>query len=170
MVTIFMMMTPGKGIRNAQLLPSLVQDWSLEGPLLKPKLLLFNIKTGLLNWRPQQHPHKTRRLFPSMVTWPKWNGYHAQLILFICLPLIHIQVKPWKMMVLSKTLKFVKQKTRSQKSSGMIVMKTLIALYVHKVKNILARDLQQSNQRENSSTSLKVDKKVYHIGQCSKSK
>ncbi len=49
MVTIFMMMTPGGGNRHTHLLLSLAQDLTVERPLLEPYLLLFNIKTQLLN-------------------------------------------------------------------------------------------------------------------------
>ncbi len=63
MVTIFMMMTTGEGIRNTWPLLSLLQDQTVERSLLEPNLLLFNIKTGLLNQTPLQHPHKIMRSF-----------------------------------------------------------------------------------------------------------
>ncbi len=113
---------------------------------------------------PVQHQDfKIMRPFPSVLPKPRYNGYHAQLILFLHLLQMIITAGLAKMMIL-------KCISAMRASSGTTVMKTLIVLGAPRTKNILARGLQQFDQRENSSASLKVDKKVYLIGWCLRSK
>ncbi len=104
------------------------------------------------------------RPFPNELLQPNCNGFHAQLTLFLRLLQIIISTMMAMMMMMMMTFH-----STMWTSSGTTVMKTLLALDAPRIKNILARGLQQFDQRENYSTFLKVDNKVNLIGQCSRS-